>query len=111
MKPREASATRERSTTDVATTHKTVSRPDHAALRKRLNRIEGQVRGVAKMVEEQRYCVDVLHQIAAIRSALDATALQLLRGHTLGCVRKALQSGDGTEAVSELMEAIGRFAR
>ena len=111
MKPREVSATRERSTTDVATAHKTVSRPDHAALRKRLNRIEGQVRGVAKMVEEQRYCVDVLHQIAAIRSALDATALQLLRGHTLGCVRKAMQSGDGTEAVSELMEAIGRFAR
>jgi DNA-binding FrmR family transcriptional regulator len=111
MKPREDNATREHSTADAAITHKTVSRPDHAALRKRLNRIEGQVRGVAKMVEEQRYCVDVLHQIAAIRSALDATALQLLRGHTLGCVRKALQSGDGTEAVSELMEAIGRFAR
>jgi CsoR family transcriptional regulator, copper-sensing transcriptional repressor len=111
MKPREASAARERGVAEVTTTRKTVSRPDHAALRKRLNRIEGQVRGVARMVDEQRYCVDILHQIAAIRSALDATALQLLRGHTLGCVRKALQSGDGTEAVSELMDAIGRFAR
>jgi DNA-binding FrmR family transcriptional regulator len=88
-----------------------VPRSDQAALRRRLNRIEGQVRGVAKMVDEQRYCVDILHQIAAIRSALDATALQLLRGHTLGCVRKALQSGDGEEAVAELMQAVGRFAR
>ncbi|MCX7144260.1 MAG: metal-sensitive transcriptional regulator, partial [Proteobacteria bacterium] len=55
--------------------------PNKAALLKRLNRIEGQTRGVAKMVEEDRYCVDVLTQISAIQSALDALALQLLESH------------------------------
>ena len=59
-----------------------VVQPKKPALLKRLNRIEGQVRGVAKMVEEDRYCVDVLTQISAIQSALDALALQLLESHT-----------------------------
>jgi DNA-binding FrmR family transcriptional regulator len=111
MTPRKSKKMRERSPAAASAIHAAVTRPDQAALRSRLNRIEGQVRGVAKMVEEQRYCVEILHQIAAIRSALDATALQLLRGHTLGCVRKALQSGNGTEAVDELMQVIGRFSR
>ena len=111
MKPREGRVTLVRAAVAPEAVRKPPARPDQATLRKRFNRIEGQVRGVAKMVEEQRYCVEILHQIAAIRSALDATALQLLRGHTLGCVRKALQSGDGEQAVAELMQAIGRFAR
>jgi len=87
-----------------------VVQPNKPALLKRLHRIEGQVRGVAKMVEEDRYCVDVLTQVAAIQSALDATAMQLLANHTNGCVRNAIRSGDGDAAVDELMGLIKRFA-
>ena len=91
--------------------HPSVVQPDKPALLKRLNRIEGQARGVAKMVEEDRYCVDILTQIAAIQSALDALAMQLLQSHTNGCVRTAIQSGNGDAAVDELMTLVKRFAR
>lgn len=89
----------------------TVVQPKKPALLKRLNRIEGQVRGVAKMVEEDRYCVDVLTQISAIQSALDALGLQLLESHTKGCVRSAIQSGDGDAAIDELLTVVKRFGR
>ena len=95
----------------LAGEHHKVVQPDKAALLKRLNRIEGQARGIAKMVEEDRYCVDVLTQIAAIQSALDALAMQLLESHTNGCVRSAIRSGDGEAAVDELMNVVRRFAR
>jgi len=88
-----------------------VVQPNKPALLKRLNRIEGQTRGVAKMVEEDRYCVDVLTQIAAIQSALDALALQLLANHTKGCVRSAIRSGKGEAAIDELMTVVKRFGR
>ena len=88
-----------------------VVQPNKAALLKRLNRIEGQTRGVAKMVEEDRYCVDVLTQISAIQSALDALALQLLANHTKGCVRSAVRSGNGEAAIDELMTVVKRFGR
>ena len=91
--------------------HRSVVQPNKPALLKRLNRIEGQARGVAKMVEEDRYCVDILTQIAAIQSALDALAMQLLASHTNGCVRSAIKSGDGDAAVDELMNLVKRFAR
>jgi CsoR family transcriptional regulator, copper-sensing transcriptional repressor len=91
--------------------HPAVVQPHKPALLKRLNRIEGQARGVAKMVEEDRYCVDILTQIAAIQSALDALAMQLLESHTNGCVRSAIKSGDGEAAVDELMSLVKRFAR
>ena len=91
--------------------HPAVVQPDKPALLKRLNRIEGQTRGIAKMVEEDRYCVDILTQIAAIQSALDALAMQLLASHTNGCVRSAIRSGDGEAAVDELMNLVKRFAR
>ena len=88
-----------------------VVQPNKPALLKRLNRIEGQTRGVAKMVEEDRYCVDVLTQISAIQSALDALALQLLANHTKGCVRSAIRSGKGEAAIDELMSVVKRFGR
>ncbi|MBI3372805.1 MAG: metal-sensitive transcriptional regulator [Betaproteobacteria bacterium] len=91
--------------------HHSVVQPNKSALLKRLNRIEGQARGVAKMVEDDRYCVDILTQIAAIQSALDALAMQLLASHTNGCVRSAIKSGDGDAAVDELMSLVKRFAR
>ena len=91
--------------------HQAVVQPNKPALLKRLNKIQGQTRGVTKMVEEDRYCVDVLTQIAAIQAALDAVALQLLESHTNGCVRSAIRSGDGDAAVDELMGLVKRFAR
>ena len=84
---------------------------DRSAILKRLNRIAGQVRGVSTMVEEERYCIDVLTQIAAIRSALDGVAMQLLRDHAAGCVQDAVRSGHGDQAIEELMAVVGRFAR
>lgn len=88
-----------------------VVQPHKLGLLKRLNRIEGQVRGVAKMIEADRYCVDILTQISAIRSALDATALQLLEDHTRGCVSDAVRSGRGDASIAELMEVVRKFAR
>src|SRR5689334_21451438 len=70
-----------------------VVQPHRAALLKRLNRISGQVQGVAGMIEQDRYCVDVLTQIAAVRSALDAVAMQLLEDHARGCVQSAIHAG------------------
>jgi DNA-binding FrmR family transcriptional regulator len=81
------------------------------ALLRRMSRIEGQVRGIARMLEEERYCVDILTQIAAVRSALDAAALQLLERHAQGCLLRAAHSGEGERTVAELMRVIGKFAR
>jgi len=79
-------------------------------LLKRLSRVEGQVRGVKGMVEDERYCIDVLTQISAIRSALDKVALGLLDEHARHCVVAA--EGDlRSERTDELMEAVGRLVR
>lgn len=93
-----------------AVSSKTVVQPRKQALVTRLNRIEGQVRGVTKMVEEDRYCVDILTQIAALRSALDAVALRLLEDHTKGCVSQAMCHGDHAP-IDELLTVIKQFAR
>lgn len=91
--------------------HDPVVQPHKQTLLKRLNRIEGQVRGVAQMVTADRYCVDVLTQVAAIQSALDAVALHLLEDHTRGCVASAVRADGGGEAIAELMTVVKRFAR
>lgn len=91
--------------------HRHVHRADKAPLGKRLNRIEGQVRGIAKMIDEDRYCVDVLTQISAVQAALDALALQMLESHLKGCVQTAVRSGHGDEAIGEAMTVIRKFAR
>jgi len=90
---------------------KTVVQPDKDALIKRLNRIEGQVRGVTKMLAEDRYCVDVLNQVSALQSALDAFSIRLLENHTHGCMQSAIKSGKGKVAVDELMIVLRKFAR
>ncbi|HEY8630199.1 MAG TPA: metal-sensitive transcriptional regulator [Gaiellaceae bacterium] len=87
---------------------------DKAALTKRLHRIEGQVRGIERMVEDDRYCIDVLTQIAAVNTALESLAFKVLDDHVNHCVTDALSSGDPKEAAAkskELMEAVQRFAR
>jgi DNA-binding FrmR family transcriptional regulator len=77
----------------------------------RLRRIEGQIRGVEKMVDEDRYCIDVLTQVGAAKAALNAVALLLLLDHTEHCVVGAIQAGDGTTKVRELNEAVERLVR
>jgi CsoR family transcriptional regulator, copper-sensing transcriptional repressor len=81
---------------------------------KRLHRIEGQVRGIERMVEGDRYCIDILTQVAAVSSALDSLAFEVLDNHVSHCVAGALASGDQDEAdrkSKELLEAVHRFAR
>ena len=77
----------------------------------RLRRIEGQVRGVEKMVEEDRYCIDVLTQIGAIQAALDKVALGLLDQHARHCVVEGHGEGTPEELTGELMGAVGRLMR
>ena len=96
---------------DKAKHQHSVERANKAELAKRLNRIEGQVRGIARMLEEDRYCPDILTQVAAVRSAMDALALQLLEDHSHGCLQDAIRSGKGPKAVAELMDVVKRFAR
>jgi DNA-binding FrmR family transcriptional regulator len=87
---------------------------DKAALTKRLRRIEGQVRGIEKMVEDDRYCVDVLTQISAVTKALESLAYEVLDDHVKHCVAGALASGNPEAAAKkseELLAAVQRFAR
>ncbi len=82
-----------------------------AELITRLKKIEGQVRGVQKMLDEDRYCVDVLVQVAAIRSAVNKVGLAVLEGHTRGCVAKAIQENHGDKAIDELMDVMIKFIK
>jgi DNA-binding FrmR family transcriptional regulator len=84
------------------------------AIVRRLHRIEGQVRGIERMIEDDRYCIDVLTQIAAVNTALESLAFRILDDHVNHCVAGALASGDADEAATkskELLEAVHRFAR
>jgi CsoR family transcriptional regulator, copper-sensing transcriptional repressor len=80
-------------------------------LQTRLRRIEGQVRGVARMIDEEKYCVDVVTQVAAIQAALDKVSLGLLDGHIRGCVREEIQAGGGDAKVDELLQVMDRVLR
>ena len=87
---------------------------DKQGLVNRLHRIEGQVRGIERMVDEDRYCIDILTQISAVGTALDSLALQLLDGHVKHCVADAMASGDAAEIATkttELLAAVQRFAK
>jgi DNA-binding FrmR family transcriptional regulator len=87
---------------------------DKPLLVKRLHRIEGQVRGIEKMVEDDRYCIDILTQISAVSTALESVAYKVLDDHVNHCVAHALASGDECDAETktrELLEAVQRFAR
>jgi CsoR family transcriptional regulator, copper-sensing transcriptional repressor len=81
---------------------------------KRLKRIEGQVRGLARMVEDERYCIDIVTQIAAVRAAMRRVEEEILRGHVATCVAHAIASGDKADRrrkVVELMDVVGRAGR
>jgi DNA-binding FrmR family transcriptional regulator len=87
---------------------------EKSALVNRLHRIEGQVRGIERMVEDDRYCIDILTQISAVNTALESLAFQILDDHVRHCVAGAFASGDEAEMsvkTQELLEAVQRFAR
>jgi CsoR family transcriptional regulator, copper-sensing transcriptional repressor len=87
---------------------------DKDTLVRRLHRIEGQVRGIERMVEDDRYCIDILTQISAVNTALESLAYLVLDDHVRHCVAGALGSGDTADAqakTEELLEAVQRFAR
>jgi len=82
-------------------------------VRKRIRRISGQVAGIERMIDEDRYCVDVLHQVAAVRAALDGVGKLILRSHVETCVADALVSGrpkDRTEKIDEIMQVFSKFS-
>ena len=88
--------------------------PHKDQLLKRLARIEGQVRGISKMIEDDRYCIDILTQLGAVDTALEAVALKVLEEHVQHCVAGALSSGDPAQAnekSAELLAAVQRFAK
>ncbi|MBL7501071.1 metal-sensitive transcriptional regulator [Frankia sp. CNm7] len=80
-------------------------------LQARLRRIEGQVRGVQTMVDDDRYCIDVLTQISAIQAALDKVALGLLDGHARHCMHAGAADGHADEMATEMMAAVGRLMK
>jgi len=85
-----------------------------ASTLKRLKRIEGQIRGLGRMVEDERYCIDIVTQIAAARAALRRVEEEILRGHVAHCVQHAISSGDKADQrrkVAELMDVMGRVSR
>src|SRR3954466_15340103 len=88
--------------------------PHKEQLLKRLARVEGQVRGISRMIEDDRYCIDILTQLGAVSTALEAVALKVLEEHVQHCVAGALASGDpdaAGEKSRQLLEAVQRFAK
>ncbi len=94
--------------------HGYIKAKDKEKLRNRLRRIEGQVRGLQRMVEEEAYCVDVLTQVASVVSALEKAGMLVLKDHVEHCVRESVEGGDkekADEKVEELTTAVERFLR
>lgn len=83
----------------------------NAAIRNRLRRIEGQVRGIAQMVEEDRYCIDILTQLQAVKSALAKAESEVLKQHAACCVAEAIASGDAEEQRIKFNELVDLFER
>lgn len=84
---------------------------DTVAIVKRLNRIEGQVRGVAKMVQEDRYCIDILHQVQAIKSALSRAESEILKNHASHCIAAAIKTGSVKAQQEKFSELVDLFER
>ncbi|SET03364.1 DNA-binding transcriptional regulator, FrmR family [Oceanobacillus limi] len=87
------------------------SKDEKQAVINRLKRIEGQVRGIQKMVEEDRYCVDILVQLSAINAALKKVGFSVTERHIKHCVSDAIKSGEGNETIEELMEVMKQFSK
>lgn len=84
---------------------------DKERLLARMRRIEGQVRGIARMIDEEKYCVDILNQISAVNAALDKVGVALLSDHIKGCVAEAVADDGGKQKVDELVGVVERFLK
>jgi DNA-binding FrmR family transcriptional regulator len=84
---------------------------DNKALLNRLGRVEGQIRGIAQMVRDDRYCIDILHQIQAVRAALGKVENEVLKNHAAHCVAEAIASGDEAEQQAKFAELVDLFAK
>ena len=93
------------------TAHGYIKAKDKDLLQKRLRRIEGQVRGVQRMVDEEAYCIDILTQIASVVAALEKVGAILLKDHIEHCVRESIEKGEGGAKIEELTAAVERFLR
>ncbi|PED05469.1 metal-sensing transcriptional repressor [Bacillus pseudomycoides] len=91
------------------TTHR--SDKEKEQIMNRLKRIEGQVRGIQNMIENDRYCVDILVQVSAINAAMKKVGMGILKNHTNHCVSNAIKDGNGDEAIEELMTVFERFSK
>ena len=85
--------------------------PKHKDILPRLRRIEGQVRGITRMVEGRRYCIDIIQQLTAARKALDQVSLKVMNGHINTCVSESIRKQEGEGKISELMQTITRFVK
>ncbi|MEN1934244.1 metal-sensing transcriptional repressor [Paenibacillus sp. 102] len=94
---------------EAATTHR--SDKEKEQIMNRLKRIEGQVRGIQNMIENDRYCVDILVQISAINAAMKKVGMGILKNHTNHCVSSAIKEGNGDAAIDELMKVFERFSK
>ena len=88
-----------------------ITEPEKKNLLERFSRIEGQIRGVRKMIEDQRYCPDILNQVAAVRRALDSVSLKVIESHMNTCVSNAIRKNKGKDSISELIDTVERFIR
>jgi len=102
-----ASATRRSPAPPAANFRHSYSK-DKASLVRRLSRMEGQVRGIARMIEREEYCVDILQQTAALRAAVDAVSILVLEDHVQGCVRTAAEQGEADKYVDEVIDVVRR---
>ena len=112
MKGGQMDATRDNEQATPGTAHGYIKAKDKELLQSRLKRIEGQVRGVQRMVDEEAYCVDVLTQISSIVSAMEKVGVILLKDHVEHCVKESIETGEGAdEKIQELTAAVERFLR
>lgn len=84
---------------------------DKKKLTNRLKRIEGQVRGIQRMIDEEKYCVDILNQINAIQGGLKKVSLKIFDKHVHGCVQRAVKNEEGDEIIDELMNVLEKFTK
>ena len=77
----------------------------------RLRKVEGQVKGITKMVDQEKYCIDIINQITAAQRALDQVALGIMKRHVESCVSSAVKEGKGSSKIDELMETIDKFVK
>ena len=110
-------AATETGTSSARRTGATPAEPDHfrhsytkdkAQLVRRLSRMEGQVRGIARMIEREEYCIDILQQTSALRAAVDSRSVLLLEDHVAGCVRTAAERGEADRYVEEVVDVVRR---